>query len=231
MAKKIKLRESSNKTCINMVKSCAAYGCTNRFSKDNTISFHKFPLSNPELCKRWVIATKRKNFLPTKYSFICSEHFLSTDYANSDCHKPHLKEEAVPSIFNFPENLHHRPKKARKMPSNRSIKEFNCPQVTSYLENSPSDQVISTSPITTEPSTSTEVKLRRKVKTLQQKVRRKEKKIENLNEMVKILSDKNYISFEIGQILDENFSGLTKEIIQSEISNNTFPLVEDTLMN
>ena len=44
-----------------MVKSCSAYGCTNRFSK-NGISFHKFPLKDKSLLRKWIVATKNENF-------------------------------------------------------------------------------------------------------------------------------------------------------------------------
>ncbi|KAG9354082.1 hypothetical protein JZ751_012206 [Albula glossodonta] len=31
-----------------MVQSCSAYGCKNRYHKDKNISFHKFPLARPD---------------------------------------------------------------------------------------------------------------------------------------------------------------------------------------
>ena len=58
-----------------MVKSYSAYGCTNRFSK-NGISFHKFPLKDKSLLRKWIVATKRENFQPTFNRYLCGEHFL-----------------------------------------------------------------------------------------------------------------------------------------------------------
>ncbi|KAG5834664.1 THAP domain-containing protein 1 isoform X1 [Anguilla rostrata] len=58
-----------------MVQSCSAYGCKNRYHKDKNISFHKFPLARPDVCGKWVAAMRRNNFKPTKYSNICSQHF------------------------------------------------------------------------------------------------------------------------------------------------------------
>ncbi|KAI8788933.1 THAP domain-containing protein 1, partial [Biomphalaria glabrata] len=37
--------------------------------------FHRFPVSNPKLCKEWVVKLKRKNFTASVHSVICSEHF------------------------------------------------------------------------------------------------------------------------------------------------------------
>ena len=37
--------EIGSDLCQKMVKSCSAYGCTNRFSR-NSILFHKFPLKD-----------------------------------------------------------------------------------------------------------------------------------------------------------------------------------------
>lgn len=92
-----------------MVKSCAAFGCTNRFESGKNVHFHRFPLENPELCAKWVVATRREKFIPTKYSHICSEHFLPTDYVcttiNVNDPKPRLRMNSVPSVFNIPERL------------------------------------------------------------------------------------------------------------------------------
>lgn len=101
-----------------MVKSCAAYGCTNRFLKESNIAFHKFPIENKDLCKRWVIAMKRKNFTPNANSFLCSDHFLHDDYNTENAYKRKLKLDAIPSVFAFPERLLSK-KSKRKPPARR----------------------------------------------------------------------------------------------------------------
>jgi len=45
---------------------------------------------------------KRKNFKPTKYSSICSEHF-TPDCFKRECNNKLLKENAVPTIFCYTE--------------------------------------------------------------------------------------------------------------------------------
>ena len=57
-----------------MVKFCAAYGCSNRFSKESKLSFHKFP-KDKALCKKWVVATKHAAFVPKDGTVLCSKHF------------------------------------------------------------------------------------------------------------------------------------------------------------
>ncbi|XP_065658691.1 THAP domain-containing protein 1-like [Hydra vulgaris] len=93
-----------------MVISCAACGCSNRYIKGGTKSFHKFPLQNSELCKRWIVALKRENFLPSKHTY--------KKNPNLDHHqKPILKCNAVPSVFIFSTNIQ---KTKRKIPSIRT---------------------------------------------------------------------------------------------------------------
>ena len=83
-----------------MVNSCAAYHCQNRSKKGGEISFHKFPLKNTDLCRKWVTATKRDGFVPSDGSYICGEHFTKDDYLFSNSNK--LKDGAIPSVFSFP---------------------------------------------------------------------------------------------------------------------------------
>lgn len=93
-----------------MVTSCCAYNCTQRCTSSSNISFHSFP-KNPDLLKEWLTAIRRKNFEPSIYSRICSNHFTEESFETSgwSC-VPKLKIDAVPSIFDFRKNL---PKRKR----------------------------------------------------------------------------------------------------------------------
>ena len=64
---------------MRKVNSCAAYNYQNRSKKGGEISFHKFPLKNIDLCRKWVTATKRDGFVPSDGSYICGEHFTKDD--------------------------------------------------------------------------------------------------------------------------------------------------------
>ena len=95
-----------------MVTSCCVPHCTNRSSKISSISFHRFPLSNKALSQKWLNNIKRKNFNPSRSSFVCAAHFTEQDFKSDltyskkkGCIKPVarrirvLKRDAVLTIF------------------------------------------------------------------------------------------------------------------------------------
>ena len=69
----------------------------------------RFPL-NPNLKKLWAKAIRRKNWHPKSWERVCSAHFDVDDYIIRGSRKL-LKQNAVPSKFNFPSYL--QPKKSR----------------------------------------------------------------------------------------------------------------------
>ena len=83
-----------------MLTSCSAYNCTNRHFKRTTMVFHRFPVNDKELCKKWLAASKRDGFVLTSACYICSDHFTSDDYLFS--YSKRLKQYSVPYVFNFP---------------------------------------------------------------------------------------------------------------------------------
>ena len=59
----------------------------------------RFP-SNGEKRNLWIAAVGRWKWHPTRFSHICSEHFLSTDYSvPPGMPRPRLNPSAVPSVF------------------------------------------------------------------------------------------------------------------------------------
>ena len=107
-----------------MVNKCSAYGCTSGYKShktDDSISFHAFPFHKKETLDKWMRANPRKDFVPTKYSRMCSLHFKSSEFvehstdSNSTRRRESrdkcggelsdrlvrrfLKADAVPSIF------------------------------------------------------------------------------------------------------------------------------------
>ncbi|XP_029472199.1 THAP domain-containing protein 4 isoform X3 [Rhinatrema bivittatum] len=60
----------------------------------------KFPLKDSKRVTQWLKAVQRNNWTPTKYSFLCSEHF-SKDcfFKRFESQHRSLKPTAVPSIF------------------------------------------------------------------------------------------------------------------------------------
>ena len=107
-----------------MVNKCSAFGCTSGYKSDSLqhsdsepkVTFHAYPIHDQDLCDRWIKANPRKDFVPTKYSKLCSLHFCESDFVNKRtdsniarrkqksavCEQPirrHLQPGAVPSIF------------------------------------------------------------------------------------------------------------------------------------
>ncbi|XP_077201562.1 THAP domain-containing protein 1 [Paroedura picta] len=210
-----------------MVQSCSAYRCRNRYDKEKPISFHKFPLTRPDLCKKWEAAVRRKNFKPTKYSSICSEHF-TPDCFKRECNNKLLKDNAVPTIF-----CHTEPN-VKTEGTQESVEEPSPP--------SPSPPPpLQTDPRLVDPSigllmpplhTPNNIavfcdhnytvedtvhqrkriqqleeqvdKLRKKLKTAQQRCRRQEKQIEKLRELVQFQKEKDVLSGKGGYVILPN---------------------------
>ena len=78
------------------------------------MTFHSFPLNNPEFLRAWIKRLARKDFNPAKYSRLCSLHFKPGDFVSHSSdqqarrkrkresiqlEKKRWKNDAVPSIF------------------------------------------------------------------------------------------------------------------------------------
>jgi len=72
---------------------CSVFGCT-CYSHKETIHFYRFPKreKSPQRYKVWVNFCKRKNFIPGKNNRICSSHFKSDDFNESDV----LRKQLMP---------------------------------------------------------------------------------------------------------------------------------------
>uniref|UniRef100_UPI001446F7D3 THAP domain-containing protein 6-like n=1 Tax=Epinephelus lanceolatus TaxID=310571 RepID=UPI001446F7D3 len=83
---------------------CSAFGCTNERSvktKQKGITFHSFP-KNTDRRRAWVAAVRRKDFVPSDSSVICSCHFRPEDFDRTG-QTVRLRDGVTPSVFNFPE--------------------------------------------------------------------------------------------------------------------------------
>ncbi|NXE00617.1 THAP4 protein, partial [Chaetorhynchus papuensis] len=89
--------------------------------------FFRFPLKDSKRLIQWLKAVQRDNWTPTKYSFLCSEHFTKDSFSKrlEDQHRL-LKPTAVPTIFQLVEKKHDkldyvrsRRKIARQVPAPR----------------------------------------------------------------------------------------------------------------
>lgn len=106
-----------------MVTCCCVPKCSTRSGG------HAFP-KDPGLRKKWLHATRRDNFKPTKHSRVCDKHFKATDFEEQSWasreagvkHRRKLKQGSVPSVFEWshPQKLSARD--ARKINRERSQK-------------------------------------------------------------------------------------------------------------
>ncbi|KAI8730816.1 THAP domain-containing protein 1 [Biomphalaria glabrata] len=86
-----------------MGRHCAAFGCSNSDRKLNeNLSFHCFPINDPETLKQWYAKIKRVGFTATNHSRICSEHFNEEDFEYQPfTNRRQLKKGVIPSIFSY----------------------------------------------------------------------------------------------------------------------------------
>lgn len=68
--------------------------CISRFA----YIIYRFP-SEPGLRSRWIAATGRENFIPSKRAQLCSKHFREEDMDRTSLCYVRIREGAVPSIF------------------------------------------------------------------------------------------------------------------------------------
>ena len=86
-----------------MPKSCCVYGCTNTSEKNTDLSFHEFP-PNKKTKDAWVARIRRVDFILTKSTYVCSNHFLTSDYVKPNPDTPPqfqrkgLKRGTIPSL-------------------------------------------------------------------------------------------------------------------------------------
>ncbi|KAE9536192.1 hypothetical protein AGLY_007415 [Aphis glycines] len=91
---------------------------------------YRFPLKRTDVIQKWIKEVRRKNFVPSKYTFLCCKHFLDSDYQiRPGATTKLLNENAIPSVFKgFPVHLQ------KSLPVKRRILQRNIPDiVNTYL--------------------------------------------------------------------------------------------------
>ncbi|XP_042565641.1 uncharacterized protein LOC116223419 isoform X2 [Clupea harengus] len=79
---------------------CICYGCESSLvsnSEDESLTFHRFPISDDERFKLWISYTKRDPWSLTQTSVLCSKHFTEDCFDHSG-ESVSLKPDAVPTV-------------------------------------------------------------------------------------------------------------------------------------
>ncbi|XP_032617350.1 THAP domain-containing protein 5 isoform X1 [Hylobates moloch] len=117
-----------------MPRYCAAICCKNRRgrnNKDRKLSFYPFPLHDKERLEKWLKNMKRDSWVPSKYQFLCSDHF-TPDSLDIRWGIRYLKQTAVPTIFSLPEdNQGKDPSKNKSQKKNLEDEKEVCPKAKS----------------------------------------------------------------------------------------------------
>ena len=171
-------------------------------------------------------ALRRDKWNPSKWSFECSKHFKETDYVTPpELPNPRLKRNAVLSIFDFPKHLQAPQKIPRReltrisnstdqnnpLYENMLTKNFSHVTQTNYKHK---QEKIKKSELTP-----TKLRLKRKIKVLQQKIRRQTKKISSLKDIIDNLKRNQLLKQAPAELLKDQFSGLTLEMLKNEMQN------------
>ena len=131
-----------------------------------------------------------------------------------------LKKSAVPSKFNFPCHLLPKAKSAR-----RPIAYVKPPNVAAntVLKRNETFNIKEHSyckKAKTATKSPTKAKLRKKIKTLQQKLRRRNLKICSLTGLIKDMRNRKLLEKAPAELLQDQFSGLTLDMFQNQIKNS-----------
>ncbi|KAL5237573.1 hypothetical protein ACI65C_004983 [Semiaphis heraclei] len=195
-----------------MVISCSSYGCTNRQEKGCGIQFHRFPLKRPFGLSKWIHEMKRKNFKPSEYSYLCSEHFTNEDYQiRPGANVKWLKDEAVPSIFKeFSQHLQKKKVVRRLLKRN--------PLATIIMINYKVQKVLKIIvKVFSVPYNHQQRQLKKKkVKVLQQRLKRRETKIKSLKSLVMRFKKNVPMSDDVTTQLEEHFGGIPLALLLHE---------------
>ena len=202
----------------------------------------RFPLNDKDKLERWEKAVRRidkkgKRWQATSCSFICSEHFKKEDYITAPglSSRCKLKPDATPTIFEkFPTHLKpkepsfSRPGVKRKLPTPSPspakilrIHSYAKPPCGDIGHEGQNEGMVKDEEqrVHTEKLALKNAMLERKVKTLQQRVRRRNVKIKNMTQLIDELKEKLLIKTEEASLLHNNFDGLQLSMFRNTLQN------------
>ena len=202
------------KNDCNMPTTCVV--CAYRFVKGDGTKIHVFP-PEQSLRQQWLTACSLDAVNDKER--ICGKHFRQDDYKESGRLKPGI----VPSVFTSTTD-ENSPKIRKRPPLQDHSFNTSSSSDDSILSEDGSKKRRIIQPKVQASPTKEELKLKvkeqkRKIKTLNQKLRRKCSKIETLEGMYQELSERRLLSDEFSTKLKEKFPGMSAEIISNHFSN------------
>ncbi|GBM08818.1 DNA transposase THAP9, partial [Araneus ventricosus] len=212
-----------------MVKFCCAFGCNEKFIKGGPITFHCFPKDETRR-KLWESKLKRENFKATNYSTICSRHFSEGCFEREKLGGTWLKKDAVPTIFDFPSHLK-REDNERKAPKERIIlkrqnsfeeqsnldmkslpKKKRCCYLGDFDE---SDMHSPTKAVKVlQKAKEEKTKKNRKLKALQQQNGKLKKRVASLEQILKEIKKKSFITDAASDVLELSLTGPAEQLLK-----------------
>lgn len=212
-------------------------------SENNYYGVYSFPLKNINMLKIWLRKMRRKNFTPNNHTYICSEHFLESDYLDRPgASIKRLKHDAYPSVFSkFPEYYQPPTKKNRTSVLDKLNRDVAAESVivdsssnlisdseAVLLEVDPPPKVCNHVEVQTEISQVVETCsadktrirfLQKRIKVLNQKIRRQRRTICSLRDLVKDLKSKGLVENHTEKVLMSQFGGVAGVIFDNELAN------------
>lgn len=198
------------------------------YRKHCCLFIYRFP-KDESLRQAWIRATRRKEFVPSKNTFLCSKHFRECDIDRTSVSCVRLRCGAVPSVFDaFPKHLQ-KNYATRKSPKKRHITEVNA---------HPTDQPDLVNPGEGNTAVQTEspekkrlkrkledtkgklTRSRKKVKMLQQSNRRLAKRNGDLQSIITELKHKAFISEQSIAVL-ENCTGGVADLLKRQVAKHS----------
>ncbi|XP_064477563.1 THAP domain-containing protein 1-like [Ornithodoros turicata] len=186
--------------------SCSAWGCRNKQGGTVGASFHRFPFGRADILKLWLHNMSRENWEPNRKSLLCSDHFLERCFDRTG-QTVRLRWAAIPTMFAYPEDkkpevIEYIGDKAHAAESNLTNLDVfeveedddDLPVVTTAADDAVLDKAAAAhgiehnyheDPTKQVPAdVADKVRLRKKLKTAHQRIRRLDERVSTLNDMV-----------------------------------------------
>ncbi|KAK6174267.1 hypothetical protein SNE40_017579 [Patella caerulea] len=165
------------------------------------------------MMSKWLNNIRREQYTPSKTAVLCSNHF-EEKFLYKFGRNVTLRENAIPTIFSFPQHLQKTSVTERKtsktrITENKIEKVHTMPEKLESFLNVDHTYCVTESPKTTKRRYEAEVNhLRKKIKTSHQKSRRLKRKITSLQTIVEMLKQEKLISESCSRTLESTFTGI-----------------------